>query len=173
MADRQTHVHSAHLFSCSWPTTERRATERESQRKAALQQMVLLKELRWNSLCYKSSLVFFETPIGSGPPAGLRSNVLRPNECIDTHTHTHTPFPLRPFPLSSSSDCCIRTWLSFVFHIHAHTHINAQGGGLGQLKPQYRGAQRSSSWPIRAMSGLAGSGGGRCSPPLCWSGWVS
>lgn len=86
MADRQTHVHSAHLFSCSWPTTERSATERESQRKAALQQMVLLKELRWNSLCYKSSLVFFETPIGSGPPAGLRSNVLRPNECIDTHT---------------------------------------------------------------------------------------
>lgn len=82
------------------------------------------------------------------------------------HTHTHTPFPLRPFPLSSSSDCCIRTWLSFVFHIHAHTHMNAQGGGLGQLKPQYSGAQRSSSWPIRAMSGLAGSGGGRCSPPF-------
>lgn len=70
-----------------WSTVE---LQRESERKAALQQMVLLKEPRWNSLCYKCSLVFFETPIGSGSPAGLRSNVLRPNECISMHTHTHT-----------------------------------------------------------------------------------
>lgn len=69
-----------------WSTVE---LQRE-QRKAALQQMVLLKELRWNSLCYKCSLVFFETPIGSGSPAGLRSNVLRPNECTGMPTHKYT-----------------------------------------------------------------------------------
>lgn len=86
----QTDRHMCTVHIC-FPALDLRSTVelwRESERKAALQQMVLLKELRWNSLCYKCSLVFFETPIGSGSPAGLRSNVLRPNECIAMHTHT-------------------------------------------------------------------------------------
>lgn len=88
----QTDRHMCTVHIC-FPALDLRSTvelQRESERKAALQQMVLLKELRWNSLCYKCSLVFFETPIGSGSPAGLRSNVQRPNECIGMHTHTHT-----------------------------------------------------------------------------------
>lgn len=87
---RDRHMCTVHIC---FPALDLRSTvelQRESKRKAALQQMVLLKELRWNSLCYKCSLVFFETPVGSGSPAGLRSNVLRPNECIGMHTHTHT-----------------------------------------------------------------------------------
>lgn len=83
----QTDRHMCRVHIC-FPALDLRSTaelRRESKRKAALQQMVLLKEPRWNSLCYKCSLVFFQTPVGSGPPAGLHSNVLRPNEYISMH----------------------------------------------------------------------------------------
>lgn len=86
----QTDTCAQHTFV--FPALDLRSTAelwKESNRKTALQQMVLLKELRWNSLCYKCSLVFSETPIGSGSPAGLLSNV-QSQMTAEGCTHIHT-----------------------------------------------------------------------------------
>ena len=91
MVDRQTHVHSAHLFSCSWPMIDCRAAEKE-QETAALQQMVLLTELRWNSLCYKCSLVFFWDSNRFSFPcwASFQCTEAKSVQCRGMRAHTHT-----------------------------------------------------------------------------------
>lgn len=90
------HMCTAHIC---FPALDLRSTAelwKESDRKTALQQMVLLKELRWNSLCYKCSLVFSETPIGSGSPAGLLSNV-QSQMSAEGCTHIHTLYLMNGF----------------------------------------------------------------------------